>query len=79
MKLTETIERCEKLVLDEIECYNLDIEWHQENIGDTEENKQRIQKWNKERDELLEDLNNLRYISHETRLEEHDEVLEKEK
>ena len=27
MKLTETIERCEKLVLDEIECYDWDIEW----------------------------------------------------
>ena len=32
MKLTETIERCEKLVRDEIEGYNFDIEWYQKNI-----------------------------------------------
>ena len=78
MKLTETIERCEKLVLDEIECYDWDIEWHQKNIGDTEENKKRIQEWNGERDELLEVLNNLRFIKYETGLEELDGMLEKE-
>lgn len=79
MKLIETIERCEKLVLDEIECYNLDIEWHQKNIGDTEQNNQRIQKWNEEKNELLEVLNNLRFIKNETILQELDEILEKEK
>ena len=78
MKLIKTIERCEKLVLEEIECYDFEIEWYLKNIGDTEENKKRIQKWNKERDELLEDLNNLRYIKYETGLEELDEMLEEE-
>ena len=78
MKLIETIERCEKFVLDEIECYNLDIEWYQKNIGDTEENKQRIQNWNEEKNELIEVLNNLRFIKYETGLQELDEMIEKE-
>jgi hypothetical protein len=79
MKLIETIERCEKFVLDEIECYNFDIEWHQKNIGDTEENKQRIQKWNEEKNELLEVLNNLKFIKFESNIQELDDVIEKEK
>ena len=78
MKLTETIERCEKLVRDEIECYNFDIEWHQKNIEDTEENKQRIQKWNEEKGELLEMLENLRVIAYKVGLDQIDEMLEKE-
>jgi hypothetical protein len=78
MKLTETIEKCEILVLDEIECYNFDIEWHQKNIGDTEENKQRIQKWNEEKGELLEMLKNLRVIANEVGLDQIDEMIEKE-
>jgi hypothetical protein len=78
MKLIETIERCEKFVLDEIECYNFDIEWHQKNIGDTEENKQRIQKWNEEKNELLEVLNNLKFIKFESNIQELDDVIEKE-
>jgi hypothetical protein len=78
MKLTETIERCEKFVLDEIECYNFDIEWNQRNIGDTEENKQRIQKWNEEKNELLEVLNNLKFIKFESNIQELDDVMEKE-
>ena len=78
MKLIETIERCEKLVLEEIECYNFDIEWHQKNIGDTEENKQRIQKWNEEKNELLEVLNNLKFIKFESNIQELDEVLDNE-
>lgn len=78
MKLTETIERCEKFVLDEIECCNFDIEWYQRNIGDTEENKQRIQKWNEEKNELLEVLNNLKFIKFESNIQELDDVMEKE-
>ena len=78
MKLIETIERCEKFVLDEIECYNFDIEWYQRNIGDTEENKQRIQKWNEEKNELLEVLNNLKFIKFESNIQELDDVMEKE-
>lgn len=78
MKLIKTIERCEKLVLEEIECYDFEIEWYLKNIGNTEENEKRIQKWNKERDELLEMLKNLRYIKYETELEELDEMLEEE-
>jgi hypothetical protein len=78
MKLVETIERCEKFVLEEIECYNLDIEWHQKNIGDTEENKQRIQKWNEEKNELLEVLNNLKFIKFESNIQELDEVIDNE-
>jgi hypothetical protein len=78
MKLTETIERCEKLVLDEIECYNFDIEWHQKNIGDTEENKQRIQKWNEEKNELFEMLYNLNFIKFESNIQELDELIERE-
>jgi len=78
MKLTETIERCEKFVLEEIECYNFDIEWYQKNIGDTEKNKQRIQKWNEEKNELLEVLNNLEFIKFESNIQELDDVMEKE-
>ncbi len=78
MKLIETIERCEKFVLDEIEGYNLDIKWNQRNIGDTEENKQRIQKWNEEKNELLEVLNNLKFIKFESNIQELDDVMEKE-
>lgn len=78
MKLIETIERCEKLVLEEIECYNFDIEWHQKNIGDTEENKQRIQKWNEEKTELFEMLYNLNFIKFESNIQELDEVLDNE-
>ena len=78
MKLIETIERCEKFVLDEIECYNFDIEWYQKNIGDTEENKQRIQKWNEDKNELLEVLNNLKFIKFESNIQELDDVIEKE-
>ena len=69
MKLIETIERCEKLVLDEIECYNFEIEWYQKNIGDTETNKIRIQKWIEERNELLEMMENLGVIANEVGLE----------
>ena len=78
MKLIETIERCEKFVLEEIECYNFDIEWYQKNIGDTEKNKQRIQKWNEEKNELLEVLNNLKFIKFESNIQELDDVMEKE-
>ena len=78
MKLIETIERCEKFVLEEIECYNFDIEWYQKNIGDTEKNKQRIQKWNEEKNELLEVLNNLKFIKFESNIQELDDVIEKE-
>jgi hypothetical protein len=78
MKLIETIERCEKLVLEEIGCYDFDIEWHQKNIGDTEENKQRIQKWNEEKNELLEVLNDLNFIKFESNIQELDEVLDNE-
>jgi hypothetical protein len=78
MKLIETIERCEKFVLEEIECYNFDIEWYQKNIGDTEKNKQRIQKWNEEKNELLEVLNNLKFIKFESNIQKLDDVMEKE-
>ena len=69
MKLIETIERCKKLVLDEIECYNFEIEWYQKNIGDTETNKIRIQKWIEERNELLEMMENLGVIANGDGLE----------
>jgi hypothetical protein len=81
MKLVETIERCEKLVLKEIECYNRDLEWHKKNIGDveiTERNKQSIQKANEEKNELLEVLNNLRFIKFESNIQELDEVTDNE-
>lgn len=78
MKLIETIERLEKYVLDEIEYYNLDIEWYQKNIGDTVENKKLIQKMNEEKNELTEVLINLRFIKYETGLQELDEMIEKE-
>jgi hypothetical protein len=78
MKLLETIERCKKFVLDEIECYDFDIEWHQKYIGDTEVNKQRIQKWNEEKNELIEMLENLGFIANEVGLELIDETIEKE-
>ena len=79
MKLVETIERCEKLIQDEIDCYDWEIRWFENNVTNiSEETKTDIQRWNKEKNELLEMLKNLRFIVSEVGLEELDEMLEKE-
>ena len=78
MKLIETIERCEKLVLDEIDGCEHYLVWYENNISDTEESKKEIQKTNERKNELLEVLNNLRFIKYETGLQELDEMIEKE-
>jgi uncharacterized protein YwgA len=78
MKLIETIERCEKLVLEEIDGCEHYLIWYENSISDTEESRKEIQKINKRKNELLEVLNNLRYIKYETGLEELDEMLGEE-
>jgi uncharacterized protein YwgA len=78
MKLIETIERCEKLVLEEIDGCEHYLVWYENSISDTEESRKEIQKINKRKNELLEVLNNLRYIKYETGLEELDEMLGEE-
>jgi hypothetical protein len=79
MKLVETIERCEKLIRDEIDCYDWDIRWYENNlIALSEETKKNLQRWNEEKNELIEMLNNLKFIKYETKLQELDEMIEKE-
>ena len=74
MKLIETIERCEKLVLEEIDGCEHYLVWNEISISDTEE----IQKVNEKKNELLEDLSNLRFIKFESNVQELDDVIEKE-
>ncbi len=78
MKLIETIERCEKLVLEEIEGCEQYLVWYENSISDTEESKEEIQKVNEKKNELLEDLSNLRFIKFESNVQELDDVIEKE-
>jgi hypothetical protein len=74
VKLIETIERCEKLVLEEIDGCEHYLVWNEISISDTEE----IQKVNEKKNELLEDLSNLRFIKFESNVQELDDVIEKE-
>ena len=78
MKLIETIERCEKLVLEEIDGCEHYLVWYENSISDTEESRKEIQKINKRKNEYVEMLNTLRYIKYETGLEELDEMLVEE-
>ena len=78
MKLIETIERCEKLVLEEIDGCEHYLVWYENSISDTEESRKEIQKINERKNKLLEDSNNLKYIKYETGLEEFDEMIEEE-
>jgi uncharacterized protein YwgA len=72
MKLIETIERCEKLVLEEIDGCEHYLAWYENSISDTEESRKEIQKINERKNEYVEMLNNLRFIKYETQLEEYD-------
>lgn len=72
MKLIETIERCEKLVIEEIEGCEQYLVWYENSISDTKESKEEIQKVNERKNELLEMMNNLRFIKYETNLREFD-------
>lgn len=78
MKLIETIERCEKLVLDEIEGCEQYLVWYENSISYTEESIKEVQKINERITEYLEMLKNLRFIKYETGLQELDEMIEKE-
>jgi uncharacterized protein YwgA len=78
MKLIETIERCEKLVLEEIDGCEHYLVWYENSISDTEESKEEIQKVNEKKNELLEDLSNLRFIKFESNVQELDDVIEEE-
>ena len=78
MKLIETIERCEKLVLEEIDGCEHYLVWYENSISDTEESKEEIQKVNEKKNKLLEDLNNLRFIKFESNVQELDDVIEEE-
>ena len=78
MKLIETIERCEKLVIEEIEGCEQYLVWYENSISDTKESKEEIQKVNERKNELLEMMNNLRFIKYETNLQEFDDAIEEE-
>lgn len=78
MKLIETIERCEKLVLEEIDGCEQYLVWYENSISDTEESRKEIQKINERRNELIEMLNNLRFIKFESNVQELDDVIEEE-
>lgn len=78
MKLIETIERCEKLVLEEIEGCEQYLVWYENSISDTEESRKEVQKINERKNEYLEMLNNLRFMKFESNVQELDDVIEKE-
>lgn len=78
MKLIETIKRCEKLVLEEIDGCEHYLVWYENSISDTEESRKEIQKINERKNELLEDLNNLKFIKFESNVQELDDVIEEE-
>ena len=78
MKLIETIERCEKLVIEEIEGCEQYLVWYENSISDTKESKEEIQKVNERKNEFLQMLNNLRFIKYETNLQEFDDMMENE-
>lgn len=78
MKLIETIERCEKLVLEEIDGCEHYLVWYENSISDTKESREEIQKVNERKNELLEMMNNLRFIKYESNLQELDEAIEEE-
>lgn len=73
MKLIETIERCEKLVLEEIEGCEQYLVWYENSISDTEESRKEVQKINERKNEYLEMLNNLRFMKFESNVQELDE------
>lgn len=76
MKLIETIERCEQLVLDEIDGCEHYLVWYENSISYTEKSRKEVQKINERKNELLEDLKNLRFIKDETGLEDADRLIE---
>lgn len=78
MKLIQTIERCEKLVIEEIEGCEQYLVWYENSISDTKESKEEIQKVNERKNEFLQMLNNLRFIKYETNLQEFDDAIEEE-
>lgn len=78
MKLIETIERCEKLVIEEIEGCEQYLVWYENNMGDDKQIKSEIQQVNERKNEFLQMLNNLRFIKYETNLQEFDDVIEEE-
>ena len=78
MKLIETIERCEKLVIEEIEGCEQYLVWYENSISNTKESKEEIQKVKERKNEYLEMLNNLRYIKFESNVQELDDMIEEE-
>lgn len=78
MKLIETVERCEKLVLEEIEGCEQYLAWYENSISDTEESRKEVQKINERKNEYLEMLNNLRLIKFESNILELDDVIEEQ-
>ena len=73
MKLIETIERCEKLVLEEIEVIEDFLNNSESKFGE-----KTILEWNEEKNKLLEDLSNLRLIKFESNILELDDVIEEQ-
>lgn len=65
MKLTETIEECIKLVIDEIEGYDVYIKEYKDKEGTVNY----VEKLREERKVWVEHLENLKYIQCETNLD----------
>jgi hypothetical protein len=65
MKLTETIEECIKLVIDEIEGCDFYITEYEDRVGYANQ----VEKWREERKVWVEHLENLKYIQCETNLD----------
>lgn len=63
MTTTETIERCKKLVLEEIEGCDQYLTWYENNSIDNEKVREETLKINHRRSEYLEMLSNLDSIS----------------
>ena len=78
MTLIEIIERCEKLVIEEIEGCEQYLVWYENSISDTEESRKEIQKVNERKNEFLQMMNNLRYIKFESNVQELDDMIEEE-
>lgn len=65
MKLTETIEECIKLVIDEMESYDFYITEYEDRTG----YNSLVEEWKEERKIWLEHLENLKHIQEQLNLQ----------
>jgi hypothetical protein len=73
MKLTETIDECLKLVVEEIEGTEYYIsQYKDKNVPN------QIKEWEQQLEVWKEHLSNLTFIKYETQLDEYDELIERD-